>query len=229
MTFLRRKYEKEIMDDFSISDERIDFALKELKVVNKYLGGINTSLSGLRFLINHDTSREIKVLDIGSGTSDIFEDLKKEYSILKVYSLDMNKRTCEIIQHKKQNCTPILGDVLNVPVKQNQISIVHASLLLHHFNEVEIIKIIQEYLNITGEGIIINDLRRSILAYLGIKLLVFFFSKSLMVKNDAPLSVKRGFIKSDLLDILDKLRIENFVIKRKWAFRWLIIIPKNQK
>jgi hypothetical protein len=45
-----------------------------------------------------------------------------------------------------------------------------------------------------------------------------------MVKNDGPVSVKRGFIKSELRSILSKIKIEKYVIKRRWAFRWLVII-----
>ena len=74
---------------------------------------------------------------------------------------------------------------------------------------------------------IINDLRRSVWALIGIKTLIYLFSKSTMVKNDAPLSVKRGFIKSELINLLEELKITNYKIKRKWAFRWLIVIPKN--
>jgi hypothetical protein len=49
-----------------------------------------------------------------------------------------------------------------------------------------------------------------------------------MVKNDGPLSVKRAFVKKELFKILKELEIEYFLIKRKWAFRWLIIIYKNK-
>ena len=73
-------------------------------------------------------------------------------------------------------------------------------------------------------GRMAGDLRRSVFAYIGIKILTTLFSSSVMVKNDAPLSVRRGFTKSDLLSILANLNIREFKIKRKWAFRWLIII-----
>jgi hypothetical protein len=47
-----------------------------------------------------------------------------------------------------------------------------------------------------------------------------------MVKNDAPLSVKRGFIKSELINLFSNYRAKNIVIKKKWAFRWMIVIKK---
>jgi ubiquinone/menaquinone biosynthesis C-methylase UbiE len=225
--FLKRSYEKEIMDDFSINDDRVGDALNEIKHVNKFLGGISTSKAGLRFLFNHKKSDPMKVLDIGSGASDIFEALHKRYPNLNVYSLDRNERICEIIKAEK-TASPIYCDAQNPPIKKESVSVVHASLFLHHFTEDEIKKLIKSSLSIAKYGMIINDLRRSVWALIGIKLLIFLFSKSAMVKNDAPLSVKKGFLISELINMLENLNITNYKIKRKWAFRWLVVIPKDQ-
>jgi hypothetical protein len=44
------------------------------------------------------------------------------------------------------------------------------------------------------------------------------------VKNDAPLSVLRGFKKKELEEVLKKAGITDYSIHWKWAFRWLIIV-----
>ena len=225
--FLKRSYEKEIMDNFSISDYRIVYALNELKLVNRFLGGVSTSKTGFKTLYNNSDYKDIKVLDIGSGSSDIFQSLTKKLPNLNLFSLDRNKRICEVI--KNENVAhPIFGDAVAPPVKKESVSVVHASLFLHHFNEDEAKKIIISSIDIAEKGMIINDLRRSVWALIGIKTIIYLFSKSVMVKNDAPLSVKKGFIKSEIISLLEDLGITNYKIKRKWAFRWLIVIPKNQ-
>ena len=53
-------------------------------------------------------------------------------------------------------------------------------------------------------GFFINDLHRHPLAYHSIRILTSLFSKSYLVKNDAPLSVLRGFKKKELEDLLIK-------------------------
>lgn len=224
--FFKRSNEKEIMDDFSIKDSRIENALVELRLVNKFLGGISTSFSGLKYLINKDNNHSLKILDVGSGGSDIFQCLSKKFPGIKVYSLDRNREVCRIIKFSNLT-TPIFGDALILPIRNNSISIVHASLFFHHLSEEEIKNIIKESLNIAVNGVIINDLRRSVWALTGISTLTRLLSKSEMVKNDAPLSVKKGFIKSELISILKSLNITDFKLKRKWAFRWLVVIPKK--
>ena len=224
--FLKRSYQKEMMDDFSLIDERIDTALAELKLVNKFLGGVKTSVAGFKLLFNGDKITNLKVLDIGAGTSDIFK-LNNKFPNIIVYSLDRNRKVCEVIKQNSHSKS-LFGDALHPPIKQNSVDVVHSSLFIHHLTEEEIKKIISLSLLIAGTGLIINDLRRSIVAWIGIKLLTFLFSKSVLVTNDAPLSVKRGFLKPELLNILEDLGIHNYKIKRKWAFRWLVVIPKQQ-
>ena len=72
-------------------------------------------------------------------------------------------------------------------------------------------------------GFFINDLHRHTLAYYSIKWLSSLFSKSYLVKNDAPLSVARGFTKNEWEQIFKSSGIANFAINWKWAFRHLII------
>jgi D-alanyl-D-alanine dipeptidase len=44
-----------------------------------------------------------------------------------------------------------------------------------------------------------------------------------LVKNDAPLSVKRGFRKSELVSLLEKAGFKNYSVKWSWAFRYRIV------
>jgi hypothetical protein len=55
-------------------------------------------------------------------------------------------------------------------------------------------------------------------------LITKLFSRSSMVKFDAPLSVLRGFKKKELTEILQKASIEHYTLRWKWAFRWQLII-----
>jgi hypothetical protein len=55
-------------------------------------------------------------------------------------------------------------------------------------------------------------------------LLTRLFSKSYLVKNDAPLSVLRGFTKKEWLKYLKKAGATHYAVKWKWAFRHQIIV-----
>lgn len=225
--FIQRSYQKELMDDFSLNDGRIGRALNELRTINRFLGGNSVSKKGVKYFI--DTSGTgFKILDIGGGGSDILYALKKEIEDLKIYSVDLNKYSCHYQKSENGNNKIICADAFKLPFREKSFDLVHASLFLHHFNEDEIVQLISYFLALSGRGVVINDLRRNILAYSGIKILTALFSKSDFVKNDGPLSVKRAFNKNELVQILLKTGIKNYIIRRKWAFRFLLIIPAFQ-
>jgi len=107
--------------------------------------------------------------------------------------------------------------------------IIFSSLFCHHFKEEELVKQMQWMQRNSRIGFFINDLHRHLAAYYSIKWLTAAFSKSYLVKNDAPLSVLRGFTRSEWKEILAKAEISDYSIYWRWAFRWLIIINKNQE
>jgi len=223
MLRMKRKFTKEIMDDLSIRDERIDLALSELNFINRYLGGNSTSRFGVKLLANDNhLNHKISILDLGAGSSKVLQN--KISDVVDVYSFDLNFRVCEYLKEKEVKSKVVYGNALQLPLKEKSIDIVHLSLFLHHFTESEIISILKTSLKICRAGIIVNDLRRSWFAYFGILLLTKLFSKSKMIKNDGPLSVKRGFIKKDWQNILNQLEVTQIKIYRKWAFRWMVVI-----
>jgi len=210
------------MDDFSILDERIDAALKELKVINKYLGGISTTRTALKYFSNAE-NQGLKILDIGSGSSDNLIAARRKYSKLQIISIDKNIRA---LSSSKNSLSKINSNAFHLPFKNKSCDIIHTALFIHHFTEEQIQLLLKEFLRICKKGIIINDLQRSFLALWGIKILTFLFSKSEMVKNDAPLSVKRGFTKPELLKLFSSDSSSKIIIKKKWAFRWMVLIKK---
>src|ERR1035437_6713235 len=94
--FFKRSYDPEILDDFSIKDDRVDSALKELKLINSFLGGNKISLEGIRML--NSNLNAFSILDIGAGASDILLGIKKDINNPEIYSLDRNQRTCKYLK-----------------------------------------------------------------------------------------------------------------------------------
>ncbi len=100
--------------------------------------------------------------------------------------------------------------------------IIFSSLFCHHFTNNELVEQLRWMHQNCTLGFFINDLERNAFAYHSIKIITKIFSSSYLVKNDAPLSVARGFRKEEWLQILQETGIKNFKIEWKWAFRYLI-------
>ena len=106
--------------------------------------------------------------------------------------------------------------------------ILFSSLFCHHFKEDELILQLQWMQQNSKLGFFINDLQRNTIAYYAIKLLTGLFSKSYLVKHDAPLSVARGFIRKEWKELLNSAGIYNYTLQWKWAFRYLITVINDR-
>jgi len=215
--FLGKSFKKELMDDFSLRDKKIYRAYKELHTINKFLGGNSVTAEGIQYFKKRINDR-LKILDVGGGISDILYDLKNSDADVSVYSLDLNRFACNYQKQLSSNNKVICADALKLPVKDRSFDLIHSSLFLHHLNDNEIILLLRNLIQIVTGGIIINDLRRNVLAYTGIRILTIIFSKSKFVKYDGPLSVRRSFTKQELKNLFVKAGIDNYIIRRKWAF-----------
>jgi 2-polyprenyl-3-methyl-5-hydroxy-6-metoxy-1,4-benzoquinol methylase len=225
---LPRSTQKEIMDNVFINDESIDKALQELTVINRWLGGFSNSRKGVKTLLKCiPAEKTVSILDAGAGGCDLAAAISTLHPGIHITALDLNKRACEYVMRKYPAATVIHGSVLDLPFEHKSFDIVHASLFLHHFREEELRTVLLALYSSARFGIIINDLRRSVFSYYAIILLTRLFSRSTMVKNDGPISVRRGFTRSELIRLCSALPSVTYTIKRMWAFRWHVCIIKH--
>lgn len=229
MPFRFRSNEKEYLDGNNIAVNDLFKNLTELDIINRQLGGYNASVSGLSDILK--TNKEIStILDIGFGGGDSIKQISgfADDNNLKLffYGVDL-KNDClkyaednlYLIDNKKLIC----DDYRNISANLlKRVDVIHCSLFLHHLTDEEIIGLFK-FCKSNQCIILANDLHRHWLAYYSIKFLTTLFSKSYLVKNDAPLSVKRGFKKNELILLLKKAGFSNYSVKWSWAFRYKII------
>jgi 2-polyprenyl-3-methyl-5-hydroxy-6-metoxy-1,4-benzoquinol methylase len=225
--FKNRSEQKELLDAEVIPDADLFQNLKELHVINSLLGGYQISLNALKKI---DLKNQTYTLvDIGSGGGDtlktIFKWAQKNKTDLKLFGIDL-KSTCVNYANQNEPNTSlsfICDDFRNIHLHVNEVFIIHGSLFCHHLTSSQIIELIQ--FAIKHKAIlIINDLERNRFAYYAIKYLTKFFSKSYLVKNDAPLSVLRGFKKTEWIEMIQQAGAKNYSVKNKWAFRHEVIV-----
>ncbi|MBA3706665.1 MAG: methyltransferase domain-containing protein, partial [Bacteroidetes bacterium] len=193
------------------------------------LGGHAITLSGIKKLIT-DKNKVYHIVDIGCGGGDAMKRIadwanQKGYKV-KLTGVDMNSDAIEYMNDSCEYYSEINGVVSDYRIflkENNTIDIVHCSLFCHHLNDDELVELLDHLKKYSKIGFVINDLQRHWFAYYSIKWLTRLLNGSSLVKNDAPLSVLRGFKKQELNYLFEKAGVENVSIKWKWAFRYLVV------
>ncbi len=231
--FSQRSGAIEIMDDLDCKGEVVDQTLRELEFINRTLGGNQITVSGINSLIKKRSSSSLEIVDLGCGGGDMLVLLAKEFAKknreARFLGIDANPNIIDYAKSNTQNFSNIQFEAANILSPEFQtktFDVAIATLFFHHFTDQQLIDIITKLYKQSRIGIVINDLHRHPLAYYSIKWLTTLFSKSSMVKFDAPLSVLRGFSKQEMKEILDRAGIKNYTLQWRWAFRWKVVINK---
>ena len=224
-----RHYTPELLDQEQLPFADIRQNMQELNTVNTYLGGHSITINGLQKILNTvNQKKEITICEIGCGGGDNLLAIAKwcdsKNITVNFIGIDI-KPAC--IEFAKKQCHAIkagwiTADYLNASFEDKKPDIIFSSLFCHHFKEEELVTMLQWMKANTTTGFFVNDLQRHPLAYHSIKLLTGLFSKSYLVKNDAPLSVARGFKRKEWIQLLELAGITNYSLQWKWAFRYLI-------
>src|SRR5690554_3703177 len=229
-SFAKRSYQKELIDDMNCDGDELRQTLRELKTINKLLGGNHVTTNGINQLLEKATSKKITIADIGCGGGDMIRVMhdwsQKKNLNASFIGIDANPNTIAMAADNLQGLPNVrfeAADVFDPNFQQQQVDIVTCTLFTHHFTDEELIRMFRSFKEKAKIGMVINDLHRHPLAFYSIKLLTRLFSKSRLVINDAPVSVTRGFRKKEIEDILSKAGWEEYRISWHWAFRWQVV------
>ena len=225
--YKNRSSQKEILDQKNIPFADIALNMKELDWINSHLGGHSITIAGFRKLVKN--RKLISVCEIGCGGGDNLNSLYKFCIKNKIVAnftgIDISEECIAFAREKTliENAEFIVSDYKKINFENEKPDIIFSSLFCHHFANDELIEMLKWMKENSKIGFFINDLHRHRVAYHFIKTATSFFSKSYLVKNDAPISVLRGFKKNEWKNILQNAGTKNYSIKWKWAFRFLIV------
>ena len=221
----------ELMDDFTITDARLDGALANLRWTNRLLGGYTANDAVLDPLLENHT--RLRVLDLGTGGGDYLGHLvargERRNCQVEVVGVDANPVTAQYARdwldanlsgHIRYRVRIDEADALDLPYPDADFDIALSTLFLHHFHGTEAVQVMREMKRVSRLGVLVNDLHRHPLAYVAIEALCRVLPVSPMYRHDAPLSVRRGFRREELRTLAQQAGWKPPLIRWHWAFRY---------
>jgi 2-polyprenyl-3-methyl-5-hydroxy-6-metoxy-1,4-benzoquinol methylase len=222
----------ETLDDFNMEGEILKDALDKIASINQLLGGNKVTLEGVKILIKGQPKETpVHITDIGCGNGDMLRALA-DYAIRNklnfvLNGIDANNFTIQHARNLSSGYPNISYDCIDIFDRQQPLKtcdIVLCTLTLHHFTDEEIIDLLQRVSESASLGFVINDLHRNALAYYLFQAVCFIFRLNYMSREDGLVSILRSFKRADLLAYSKRLKLKNFLIRWKWAFRYQWIV-----
>lgn len=226
---MQRSCELEMMDAPVVSPGLLIDDLRNLRLLNRYLGNYRNVRLGLARLVGEQ--KQFSLLDVGTGSVDlprtIVQWARSTGLRAKVSGLEANRIAAAQAAEQTRSFAEISllrGDAAALPFGPATFDFVLASQVLHHFSEERIIELLRHWSAVARRGIIISDLIRHPLPYYGIRLLTRLLTRNVMTLTDAPLSVQRGFTMVEWKKLFDRAAIGSCEVHWAWPFRLLALI-----
>lgn len=212
--FDQRATAEEFIDRPDCEPELAAASYRFMETVNCRFGGIQAVQ---RFLAvetaKHCTGSPLRILDIGSGSCDIPLAMSRwaraQGIPLHFTCLELSAHAFEIARAQLARVGDPAVQLLQQDIFTHQpdepYDFAVASMCFHHFSNEQILVLVQRLRGFVRKSILINDLRRSFLASLGVGLLLTVTGTPAGVRHDALLSIRRGFKVDELSTLLRQL------------------------
>jgi ubiquinone/menaquinone biosynthesis C-methylase UbiE len=195
---------KELLDGPLADRAAIEANLRDLTRINRMTGGAALSVWAVRLLLPDGGT----VVDVGAGAADIpvrlLADAGRRGTRLEVTATDSRQEVLDAalairpaLGHMP-GLTLGLADGLRLSWPDASFDVGHTSMVIHHLEPDEAVVFLAELRRVAGRGIVVNDLARGRLAWLGAWLISHTLAASRFTRNDGPLSVRRAYTREEM-------------------------------
>jgi ubiquinone/menaquinone biosynthesis C-methylase UbiE len=212
--------------DWRLDDPRaIEANLRDLRRINRLMGGAGLSSRALDSLIAR--AIPVDILDVGTGGADIplalLARARHEGRAMQVTAVDSRREIIESARALDPRLDRVRGlslgvaDGLALPYSDGAFDVGHSSLVIHHLEPADAITFLRELRRVSRVGIIVNDLVRAWVHWLGALALTRTYARSQYTRNDGPLSVRRAYTLDELQALINEAGMTPAHVARGFA------------
>ncbi len=206
--------EPELMDRADAAPAELEAALQSLRGLNRYFGSYS--------LVEHFLQRwitagdRLRVADLATGSADIprrvVDYARRVGAKVEIVAVDYQRRTLESARRLSADYPEIVcqcGDVLDCG-SIGEFDLVICSLALHHFSNDDAVRLLRRCRELSRRFVLVADLRRGVLASIGVYLLTTFVFRDRMTREDGRTSAARAFSFEELQELACRAGWQDF-------------------
>lgn len=227
--FSQRADLDEQMEDPELSAEQLRETTDAIEHISRMSGGIRPSIRGLERLLDQGMNR-ISVLDVGTGNGAIPREFagwgRKNGVTVDVVGIDPLESAIEQARRDSTGVETVSFEtcgLAELDPGMRRFDVVHASLVLHHFDEDEAIEALNHMADLSKLGVVVNDLHRHPVHWLSSKVVIPLLTRDAISQHDGPISVLRSFTRRELVELAQESALSSFTLEWVFPFRWLLV------
>jgi len=206
------------MDRPQLVSSELEKDLRNIRQLNRFFGSHRLVLHFLHRWIK--PGDHVRIVDLATGSGDIprlIVDLARKIgATVEIDALDRQSATLEIARKLSGNYPEISYIDANILEWQpaERYDIVLCSLALHHFSDENAVRLLRRCGDLSRKFVLVSDLRRGLLATIGVYLLTALIFREPMTRYDGRVSAARAFSFAELDDLAGRAGWRNFQHKK---------------
>ena len=223
VSIMKRVVIPELLDTDSGTPAEIANALSDLRNINQWFGGIDTTQSMIFEVARKVSASSLSMLEVaaGAGYVPLSAGARLRESGLKLQVTLLDRAHSHL---NKNGDSAVAGDALALPFANESFDVVSCCLFIHHLEPQEIIQFVNEGLRVCRVAVIINDVVRDPI-HLALVYLSLPLYRSRLTHHDAPASVRRAYTVAEMHQMLEQtaagtVRVERHPLFRMGAIAW---------
>jgi SAM-dependent methyltransferase len=227
--FRQRSLELEHIDTGDYTAEEYEGCIVELQLVNRWLGDASALGHSLLAEVEKLNLQTFSVLDVGAGSGELLQVIadwaRKKHRQARLTGAELNPRSVAAIAERATAFPEIVAvraDAFNLPFVDNEFDYAMCSLFTHHFADADVVRILRELGRVSTRGVFVIDLHRLPIPYLFYTTVGRLFLHNRLIREDGALSILRGFIPEELLDLARQAGLECARVERHFPYRLVL-------
>jgi SAM-dependent methyltransferase len=226
------------MDEAGQDPGELAASLRDLQVVNRWLGGSRTALRRLGPMIRRlalSLDRPVRLLDVATGSADLplqlMEWSRRHGLHLRVIAVDFHPTTSVYARDATAGEPAIQivrADALDLPFPSGSFDLALCSTALHHFDQSAAAYVLREMDRVARSGFLVSDLRRTRAALIGARALAAtLWRRQRITRHDGPRSVAAAFTAQELRSLARTAGIEAPAVRAESLFRLSLVVDRT--
>lgn len=183
-------------------------SLADIRCCNQIFGGTSAVLAEIAPEVRAARARgqSLTVLDVGTGLGDIPERVRRVGCRMgvEVVTLGVEFSAALAAAARPASGPAVAGDALALPFASDSVDVVTCSQLLHHFEERDAMRLLEELERVARRLVIVAEIRRSRTAAAGLWLVSWILRFHPVSRHDGVVSVMRGFRRHELAAAVER-------------------------
>jgi ubiquinone/menaquinone biosynthesis C-methylase UbiE len=213
----------EWLDAETMDDAALRRNLADIRRINWLLGWTAFTVRGVarqvEAIVKASGKREFSLLDVASGSADIPLAIahwaERAGYKARILATDISPQIVAVAheQSVSASCVSVeRQDALNLPYAPGSFDIALSTLAIHHFEPERAVELLSGMARVS-KHVLVFDVARARLAYIGSLLLTRLLPMDAMTRHDAPASVRRAYSARELRELGEEADLRDLTVR----------------